>query len=285
MGQPQTQQRVQRASDISEFLLIFLKITGLSGFHHFGFLLSLAVTTNFLLYSKFSLSLCLPGPLCPLPGFSWCGTDGGPRGSVSNSQGQSKPVSAAVPLISGVIPPRQRQCLPVRLLGPAITRNKGSGKIKWLFCALCADMCLRGGWLCCGTGWSMGTAELQCGTALCRGNPVRIPSCTGLHAAENHVSHTENNILRNSIFMRSFHSPVGEIHRWCGSKCRRKQDGAISTTVTSVTGESWQACDNGKVMEATKQQVVENACNPFCVIPEGEMMCCCASVGCVHGYL
>lgn len=71
--------------------------------------------------------------------------------------------------------------------------------------------------------------------------------------------------------MRSFHSPVGEIHRWCGSKCRRKQDGAISTTVTSVTGESWQACDNGKVMEATKQQVVENACNHFCVIPEGEM--------------
>lgn len=121
MGQPQTQQRVQRASDISEFLLIFLKITGLSGFHRFGFLLSLAVITNFLLYYEFSLSLCLLGPLCPLPGFSWCGTDGGPRGSVSNSRGQAKPVSAAVPLISGVIPPRQRQCLPVRLLGPAIT--------------------------------------------------------------------------------------------------------------------------------------------------------------------
>lgn len=75
----------------------------------------------------------------------------------------------------------------------------------------------------------------------------------------------------NSASMRGFHSPLGEIHRCCGSRCRRKQDGAILTTVTSVTRESWQACDNGKVKEATRQQVMENHCNYFCVIPEGEM--------------
>lgn len=52
------------------------------------------------------------------------------------------------------------------------------------------------------------------------------------------------------------------------------------TTVTSVTGESWQACDNG---ELWRQQVMENPCNHFCVIAEGEM----SLVVClwVHGFL
>lgn len=148
MGQPQTQQRVQRNGDISEILLTFLKISGLSAFPPFALLLSLAAIIIFLLYYKLSLSLSFLGTLCPLPGFSWRGTDGGQGGSVSSSRGQARPISAVVLLVSAVTPLRQHQCLPVRLLGPAITRNKGSGRIKWLFCASEEG------------GWSVGIAKL-----------------------------------------------------------------------------------------------------------------------------
>lgn len=58
-----------------------------------------------------------------------------------------------------------------------------------------------------------GMAEFWDGIAPCRGSPARIPSCTGLHAAENRVSYIDNNIGRNSIPRRGFHSRWGEIHR------------------------------------------------------------------------
>lgn len=51
---------VGRVSDISEFLLIFLRIIVLFAFHHFGFPLSFAFITNFLLCNR-NLSLSSGG--------------------------------------------------------------------------------------------------------------------------------------------------------------------------------------------------------------------------------
>lgn len=95
------QQRMQGTIDIGEFLLIFLKTTGLSGFPPFWF-------SSFpCCYYKFSsllqfFSLSLAGPLCPLPGFS-CVVQMGSQGFSVQQPGQAKPISAVL-LISGVKP-------------------------------------------------------------------------------------------------------------------------------------------------------------------------------------
>jgi len=134
----------------------------LFGFHHFDFPPSLALTRNFLLCNR-SLSLfpgglvlfprlASPAPGSPAPQQRCCraGLGAGDRGLVAGS-----PVAGPVrycctccphstPRIPGAMLSRQRRCLPVRLLVPAITLNNRTGRKQRLCSVICADTHARG---------------------------------------------------------------------------------------------------------------------------------------------